>query len=53
MITFSGNATCTAAKPSADLACPIEILVDGQKTGKVNFAPATAETDKIVPIVQT
>jgi len=42
VITFSGAATCTAAKPTADLACPIQILVDGQSTGKVNFAPATA-----------
>jgi hypothetical protein len=53
VITFSGNAICTAAKPSPELACPIEILVDGQKTGKVNFAPATAESSKIVPNVQT
>ena len=35
------------------LACPIEILVDGQKTGKVNFAPATAGTPKPAPMVQT
>jgi hypothetical protein len=53
VITFSGNAICTAAKPTVDLACPIEILVDGQKTGKVNFAPATAESEKIAPVVQT
>ena len=39
VITFSGNGTCTAAKPAADQACPIQILVDGQSTGKVNFAP--------------
>ena len=43
MITFSGNATCTAANRPPSVACPIEILVDGQKTGKINFAPATAE----------
>jgi hypothetical protein len=42
VITFSGNATCTAAKPTPDLACPIQILVDGQTTGKVNVLPATA-----------
>lgn len=53
VITFSGNATCTAAKPTADVACPIEILVDGQKTGKINFAPATAETPAPAAIVQT
>jgi hypothetical protein len=53
VITFSGNATCTAAKPSADLACPIQILVDGQTTGKVNFAPATAESPAPVALVHT
>jgi len=44
VISFSGQATCLAAKPTAELACPIQILVDGQSTGKVNFAPATAES---------
>lgn len=44
VITFSGSATCVAAKPTIELACPIQILVDGQTTGKVNFAPATAGT---------
>jgi hypothetical protein len=44
VITFSGSATCVAAKPTPELACPIQILVDGQTTGKVNFAPATAGT---------
>lgn len=53
VITFSANATCTAAKPSVDLACPIEILVDGQKTGKLNLAPATAASEKIAFINQT
>jgi hypothetical protein len=53
VITFSGQAICTATKPTADLACPIQILVDGQATGKVNFAPATAETPVPVPVVQT
>ncbi len=53
MITFSGNATCTAAKPTADVACPIQILVDGQNTGKINFAPATADTPTPVPLVYT
>jgi hypothetical protein len=53
VITFSGNATCTAAKPTADVACPIEILVDGQKTGKINFAPATADTPAPAAIAQT
>jgi len=53
VITFSGNATCTAAKPTPDLACPIQILVDGQTTGKVNFAPATAESPTPAPLVHT
>lgn len=45
IITFSGTASCTnAAKaPTVDQSCPIQILVDGQSTGKVSFAPATAE----------
>jgi hypothetical protein len=41
VVTFSGNAICTAEKATADLACPVQILIDGQSTGKVNFAPAT------------
>ena len=53
VITFSGKATCTAEKPTADLACPIQILVDGQTTGKVNFAPATAATPTPAPLVHT
>lgn len=53
VITFSGQATCTAAKPTVELACPIQILVDGQATGKVNFAAATASSAKIAPLVHT
>jgi hypothetical protein len=53
VITFSGSATCTAAKPGADVACPIQILVDNQPTGKVNFAPSTAESPTPVPLVHT
>jgi hypothetical protein len=53
VITFSGNVVCTAAKPTADVACPIEILIDGQKTGKINFAPATAESPAPVALVQS
>jgi hypothetical protein len=53
VITFSGSATCTASTPTADLACPIQILVDGQATGKVNFAPATAASPAPVPIVHS
>jgi hypothetical protein len=53
VITFSGNVVCTAAKPTADVACPIEILIDGQKTGKVNFAPATAETPAPAALVHS
>jgi hypothetical protein len=55
VITFSGTATCTADKPAAELACPIQILVDGQSTGKVNFAPTTptSEAAKAAPLVHT
>jgi hypothetical protein len=55
VITFSGSATCTADKPAAELACPIQILVDGQSTGKVNFAAATpgSEATKAAPLVHT
>lgn len=42
VITFTGNVSCTAVKPTAALACPIQILVDGQAQGKVNVAPAVA-----------
>ena len=53
VITFSGAATCTAAKPTVDLACPIQIVVDGQSTGKVNFAPATVGSPAPAAIVNT
>lgn len=53
VISFSGQATCTAAKPGADKACPVQILVDGQATGKVNFVPSTAATPVPVPINNT
>ncbi len=53
VITFSGNATCTAPKPGPDQACPISILVDGQVAGKVNLVPSTAATPTPVPIVGT
>jgi len=53
VITFSGQAICTAAKPTVELACPIQILVDGQSTGKVNFAPATAGSPKPAALVHT
>jgi hypothetical protein len=53
VITFSGNASCIAAKVTADLACPIQILVDGQTTGKVNFAPATAGSPAPALLVHT
>lgn len=42
VISFSGNVSCTAAKPTAALACPVQILVDGQSQGKVNVAPTVA-----------
>ena len=55
VVTFSGTATCLADKPVSELACPIQILVDGQTTGKVNFAPATptSEAAKAAPLVHT
>jgi len=63
VITFSGTATCypekPGATPTADQACPVQFLVDGQSTGKVSFAPATANQGKTGPaalvhtIVQT
>lgn len=55
VVTFSGAATCTTDKPAAELACPIQILIDGQSTGKVNFAPATptSEAAKAAPLIHT
>jgi hypothetical protein len=53
VLTFSGNATCTSEKASSADACPIQILVDGQSTGKVNFAPATLASQTPVPLVHT
>jgi hypothetical protein len=53
VITFSGSGSCTAEKPSPELACPLQILVDEQKAAKVNFLPATATATKIAPIVNT
>lgn len=53
VITFSGQGTCTAAKPGPDKACPVQILVDGQATGKVNFLPSTAASPTPVPVVNT
>jgi hypothetical protein len=48
VITFSGQASCTtlSKEATADQACPVQILVDGQSTGKVNFAPATLNPSK-------
>lgn len=53
VITFSGQATCVSDKPTVELACPIQILVDGQTTGKVNFAPATASSPKTAALIHT
>lgn len=53
VVTFSGSATCTAAAATADLACPVQILIDGQTTGKVNFAPATLASPKPVALVHS
>lgn len=53
VITFSGSVTCTSAKPTVELACPIQIMVDGQSSGKVNFAPATASSPTPAAIVNS
>ena len=54
VITFSGTASCTSEKGTPDQACPVQILVDGQANGKVNFAPATTAPAKgAAPIVHT
>jgi hypothetical protein len=53
VVTFSGQATCVAAKPTVELACPVQILVDGQALGKVNFAPATAASPAPAPLTYT
>ncbi|HEY2716859.1 MAG TPA: hypothetical protein VGI73_11635 [Solirubrobacterales bacterium] len=60
VITFSGSASCVTSskEATADQACPVQILVDGQSTGKVNFAPATLSPSKgpaalVHTIVQT
>jgi hypothetical protein len=53
VVTFSGQATCLAAKPTVELACPIQILVDGQSLGKVNLAPATAGSPNPAPLTYT
>lgn len=53
VITFSANGNCTAAKPGANLACPVQILVDGQNTGKVNILPSTASSPTPVPVAST
>ena len=53
VVTFSGNAICTAEKATADLACPVQILIDGQAQGKVNFAPATLASPTPVPVVHS
>lgn len=53
VITFSAQGTCTAAKPGPDKACPVQILIDGQATGKVNLLPSTAATPTPVPVVNT
>jgi hypothetical protein len=54
IVTFSGTATCTSEKGTPDQACPVQILVDGQTTGKVNFAPATTLPAKgAAPLVHT
>ena len=53
VITFSATGNCTAAKPGANLACPVQVLVDGQNTGKVNILPSTASSPTPVPVVST
>jgi hypothetical protein len=48
VITFSGQASCTtlSKEATADQACPVQLLIDNQSTGKVNFAPATLNPSK-------
>jgi len=53
VVTFSGAVTCAAAKPTVELACPIQIVIDGQTTGKLNIAPATASSPKLAAITET
>jgi hypothetical protein len=54
VISFSGTAICTASGTiTAELACPVQILIDGQVAGKYNFAPATASTGKPAALVHT
>jgi len=54
VISFSGSASCTSEKGTPDQACPVQILIDGQTTGKVNFAPATTLPAKgAAPLVHT
>ncbi len=53
VVTFSGQATCVAPKPTIEMACPIQILVDGQSLGKVNLAPATAASPPPAPLTYT
>ncbi len=53
VITLSGTGTCTAPKPAADQACPVQILVDGQVAGKVNLLPSTAASPAPTPVVGT
>jgi hypothetical protein len=56
IVTFSGTASCTTTskEATADQACPVQILIDGQATGKVNFAPATLNPSKgAAPLVHT
>jgi hypothetical protein len=42
-----------ASSATKATACPVQILVDGQVTGKVNFAPATASTPAPAALVHT
>jgi hypothetical protein len=53
VITFSANVICSADKATPDLACPVLILVDGQSQGKINLAPATANSPAPVPVAQS
>ncbi len=51
VITFSGQATCTAA--TNGLGCPIQVLVDGYATDKVNFLTASSDTPQAKESVHT
>ena len=51
VISFSGQAPCVAA--TGGVGCPIQVLVDGYATGKVNFLASTAGSPQPKETVHT